>query len=105
MNRLAEQSLLRFADKQMDVVRHDDIAADYEIVTEAHGLKRTLEKFARRCVAQVLESVIARVVDEVKTAALLITNEPFRHGCILHPMSQNRDMGHPDLLVRCGTPA
>jgi hypothetical protein len=41
------------------------------------------------------ESAMATEGDEVEAPASLVANKPLRHANILHPMSQNRDMGHP----------
>jgi len=60
-----------------------------------NGLKRALEQFSRRRRAKALKPVIASKSDEVETAALLITNEPFRHAMILHSQVSKARPGPP----------
>ena len=40
---LCEDRFGRFAKEEMDVLGHDDVAGDKEVVTEAHGFEGALE--------------------------------------------------------------
>lgn len=71
----------------MNVIRHDDIAVDNKAVAEAQRLQRMFKQFPRCRCAEMFESVITAERDEMKAAALLVTNKPFWHEFILHPKS------------------
>jgi hypothetical protein len=82
--------------------RHQDVAADNKVVPKAHCFKGPLRQVACRPRAEIWKSTLATEGEEVKTAALLITNKPLRHPNVLNPMSQNRvgalGAGHPIIL-------
>ena len=49
--------------------------------------------------AEVRKPVITAESNEMHAAGLLVTNKALRHADILHPRSQNRDLGHPRFFV------
>src|ERR1035437_4266885 len=73
----------------MNMVRHDDIAADDKVIADAHCFKGMLEEFPRCGCAEMRKSMVT-AEDEVKTAALLVPNKALRHGFILYPRSMIR---------------
>ncbi len=51
-----------FADQEMNVFRHQDLAADYEFVADTHCFWRSLKEVSRRRGAEVRETVITTEV-------------------------------------------
>jgi len=85
LNCFAQKCFLWFTDQKVNMFRHDHISADHKIVTEAHGLQRPLEQAARRRNSEMRKTLITTECDEMKAAALLITNQTLRHPISLYP--------------------
>jgi len=61
----------RLADKQMNMLRHQNITSNHKAVPHTHGLKLTLEDAVCRRRARQRLTTITTERDKVKTAALL----------------------------------
>ena len=91
------------------MLRHHNVARHHESVSHAQSIERTLEDMVCRWGAQQRLPVIATEGYEVKTSALLVTNELCHDARILylirrpkcvraHPSAKSRGrMGHPQL--------
>jgi hypothetical protein len=71
----------------MDVLRHDNIAANNKAVPDSHHFQGTLKQAARRRRAEIRKTAITTEGQKMKTTALLKTDKPFRYPNILHPKS------------------
>ena len=63
----------------MNVLRHDDVAANDKIISLAHHLKRSLKKFACGRTAEIWETAITTEGNEVEVPGLMVTDQPTRH--------------------------
>ena len=79
MDHAGNHALDRLADRQMNVLRHDDITGHHEAVTLPHPLQRVLEKVARLRRPQILEPVIATERKEMKAPCVFVSDESARH--------------------------
>ena len=75
----------RLADKQMNMLRHQNITSNHKAVPHTHGLKLTLEDAVCRRRARQRLTTITTERDKVKTAALLVTDELHHNWRILYP--------------------
>jgi len=64
--------LLRFADQQMNMLGHDDIAHDDQFVTLAHLLQHLEKEVAAACRAQQRLSAVATACDEMKVTGSVV---------------------------------
>lgn len=112
----SQRAAFRLADEQVDMFRHDDVAANDEAIPAADLLEGLLENVAGQRRVEQGATAVATEGDEVEAAGLLISLEPLRHGTGVsvlrsmdrdwrhgpHPIVQNRDDkgGAPiDLLI------
>ncbi len=67
----------------MDVLRHYDVAEDFELVLLAGGFERVEEDVPCRCRVEEWIAVVTTEGDEVVVAFLLVTLQVERHGWIV----------------------
>jgi hypothetical protein len=84
----------------MNMLRHDYIATDDKQIPLAHRLKGSLKEVACRNRAEIRKSVITAESDEMKAAALLITNQTLWHGRSVLPLLKSEKWGTQNLLGR-----
>ena len=68
-----------FAEEQMDVLRHEDVSVEKELVALAESLKDVEEGDAGVVVVEVGESVVATEGEEVVVAFGLVSLQTTRH--------------------------
>jgi hypothetical protein len=82
LNRLHDTgrvALLRFADQQVDVLRHDHVAYDNETVALTYLFEDTQEKITPPGTAQPALSMIATAGNEVEMLGAVVALEVSRH--------------------------
>jgi hypothetical protein len=65
--------------KQMDMLGHQDIPSDDELISNARCLKFSLEDTVAAAARQQRKSVVATEGDEMETAGIVESNESPRH--------------------------
>ncbi len=86
----------RLSDKQMYMLRHQNISGNHKAVPQAHCLKLALQDAVRRRHAQQRLPAITTERHKVETAALLITDKFGHDGSILLPVRSSRfAVAHP----------
>ena len=76
----SDSSFCRFADQEMDVLRHDDIAPDHELVLLSDFLQDLEKEVAAARRSKEGMAMITTAGDEVLVAAGVKTFQTFRHG-------------------------
>ena len=66
--------LLRFADEQMNMFRHDHVASNGASVPTPHSLQFLLEDLSRSGGVEQFHALVATEGDEVETTLVLIAN-------------------------------
>jgi len=87
LNGNRQRGAARLADKQMNVLRHENVARNYEAITNAHRLKFTLEDAACRCAAQQWLPSITAEGEKVEATRFLVADKAFGHdgGIVYRP--------------------
>ena len=83
MQSLGERRGQRFADEQVDVLGHDDVAEDFEVVAspgEFEGVEKDIPCLGR---VEIRLTAITTEGDEVIVTFLLVSLQAQRHGWIL----------------------
>src|SRR5208283_1659865 len=76
----------RFADQQVNVLRHENVSGNHKFVATTHRLQFAPEEIVGSVPRQQRLSSITTEGQKVKAATLLVTNKSLRHnGRILHP--------------------
>jgi hypothetical protein len=86
----------RFAKKQMNVVRHQDIAKDIELVTATKFFEFAFEGETGKVVVEIRKTAITTEGDEVIAALGLVSLQGARHEDIVASFSRPRHpLPHP----------
>jgi hypothetical protein len=83
LNGFGQEASLRLCYEEMDVLGHDDVAEDVEVVTNPHGFERSFEEFAGAWDAEVGLPSITTEGDEMGVSAGLIADQRLSHDGIL----------------------
>src|SRR5271170_5112691 len=124
LDSLGQERAFGLVQKQMDMLRHDDIAGNREEIAQADALQRIFEEILGRSYSEVIATVETTEGEKVKVPRLLIADalafhaprgySNFQSGCSGnwgHPprSPKARDRGHPQLgwegMVIPGPPA
>jgi hypothetical protein len=90
-----QRATLRLADEQVDVFRHDHVAADEEAVGAANLFKGFLDEGSRLRRCEAWATVITTEGDEMEVARLLVPLQSFRHGTGVSVLCfMDRDLRH-----------
>ena len=87
----------RFAKKQMNVVRHQDIAKDIELMTATKFFEFAFEGEAGRVVVEIRKTTITTEGDEVIAALGLVSLQSTRHEDIVTSFSRPRAPSSPPI--------
>ena len=90
--------VLRLAQQEVDVFRHEDIAVNVEVVSLAKDFEPVFEAGIGHVAVQMGEPSVAAKGDEVKVAFLLIAPEVERHA------SAYARSGFAWMALSCGRP-
>jgi hypothetical protein len=77
---------LRFGDKQVNVLGHEDVAEDVKLMSSSDAFEGLLKDDARVVVVEVRKPAITAKGDEVVAAFGLVALQSARHGVIVTPM-------------------
>ena len=96
LERRGEVFALRFADEQVNVFRHDDIADDGKAIGAAGWLEHAKEKIAAARGVQKRKTTVAADSDEVQVPLAVVSLEITRHrGSLLPRQAKAACLGHP----------
>ena len=80
---------LRFADQQVEVLGHDDVAQHHEAVGLAGLFQKPQKQVAPPRCAQPRPALVTTASDEVQMAGTVIPLETLRHGLMLSGLPRN----------------
>ena len=93
--------LLRFADQQMNVFGHDDVADNDERIALADLLQHSQKQVPTARSAKQGLSTITTASDEVKVSSAVVAIEIVPHGpSIAPPRLRGGDVGHPPTVMK-----
>ena len=114
---LGQHGLTWLADEQVDMLGHDDVTEEKEIVSLPHRLQGVFEELPSACVVQVGLPSVTTEGHEVEIAGVLVADEGFWHGGIVShisarcgipdPSSSDEGvlgLGRTHISARCGVP-
>ncbi len=99
LERISERSLLGFADQQVEVFWHDNVAIDPQLETPSDALKRNFKCMLCQCIGERLSATVAAECYKMGLPRLLESFQSPRHrtslGCEFAPLKPKSGLNGP----------